>query len=439
MQGRTAERWAGAGEVLAALSAIDLSCKMKPMPALRPSGNDGTVMPTTILIVDDEADVELLIRQRFRREIRDSVFDFRFARNGEEALAAVQADPGIEVVLTDINMPVMDGLTLLGRLNERPNAPATVIVSAYGDMPNIRAAMNRGAFDFLTKPIDFHDFEVTVQKTLAQVRRLRAAQTDRDRLIALDRDLAIAADIQRSFLPASGDTATAPPFDVQAAMIPAHAVGGDFYDHFMLDEDRLGVVIGDVSGKGVPAALLMAVTRSLLRSSALRGGEPGPCLEEVNRLLVRDTSAERFVTVFYGVLDARRGELCYANAGHNRPLLLRGGAAEELAGAGLVLGVVPGASYQTRTIPLETGDRLFLYTDGVPEALNARGEQFSEPRLHGLLRGANSAAPAELIGRVIEAVQHFTAGAVQSDDLTVLAALRREANDRVGRPDDDRL
>src|SRR6516164_9113016 len=127
-------------------------------------------MPSKILIVDDELDVELLIRQRFRREMRDGTFDFHFARNGEEALAAVQADGEIEVVLTDINMPVMDGLTLLARLQERPNSPATVVVSAYGDMPNIRAAMNRGAFDFLTKPIDFHDFEVTVQKTLAQVR-----------------------------------------------------------------------------------------------------------------------------------------------------------------------------------------------------------------------------------------------------------------------------
>jgi sigma-B regulation protein RsbU (phosphoserine phosphatase) len=382
-------------------------------------------MPTKILIVDDEADVELLIRQRFRREIREGVFDFRFARNGEEALAAVQAEAGIEVVLTDINMPVMDGLTLLGRLNERPDPPATVIVSAYGDMPNIRAAMNRGAFDFLTKPIDFHDFEVTVQKTLAQVRRLRDAQADHDRLVALQRDLAIAADIQRSFLP-SADGGGETVFDVQATMIPAQAVGGDFYDHFALGPGRLGVVIGDVSGKGVPAAILMAVTRSLLRSCALRGGEPGACLEEVNQILVRDTSAERFVTVFYAILDAAHGELRYANAGHNRPLLLHGGGAvDELTGAGLVLGVVPGARYQSKTAPLGSGERLFLYTDGIPEALNPRQEQFSETRLQGLLRETEGADPGKLIDRVVEAVRHFTAGAAQSDDLTALAALYR--------------
>jgi sigma-B regulation protein RsbU (phosphoserine phosphatase) len=384
-------------------------------------------MPSKILIVDDEADVELLIRQRFRREIREGVYDFRFARHGEEALAMVQAEPDLEMVLTDINMPVMDGLTLLTRLHERPNPPATVIVSAYGDMPNIRAAMNRGAFDFLTKPLDFHDFEVTVQKTLAQVRRLRAALADHDRLVALERDLAIAAEIQRSFLPQDdGEDRQRGAFVVEAAMIPAHAVGGDFYDHFWLDEHRLGVVIGDVSGKSVPAALLMAVTRALLRASALRGGEPGACLGEVNRLLVRDTAAERFVTLFYAVLNGARGELCYANAGHNPPFLLRaGGAVEELGGAELIVGVMPEACYQTRSVRLQAGDRLFLYTDGIPEALNPQQEQFSESRLQGLLSEADGDTPQTLVGRVVESVRGFTAGAPQSDDITALAVLYR--------------
>ncbi|HEY7327145.1 MAG TPA: SpoIIE family protein phosphatase [Gemmataceae bacterium] len=381
-------------------------------------------MSTKILIVDDEADVELLIRQRFRREIREGNYDFRFARHGEEALNMVQADPALEIVLTDINMPVMDGLTFLARLHERPDPPATVIVSAYGDMPNIRAAMNRGAFDFLLKPIDFHDFETTVQKTLRQVRRLRAALADHDRLIALERELAIAADIQRSFLPKEGSAAQRGAFVVHASMRPAHAVGGDFYDYFWLDDKRLGVVIGDVSGKGVPAALLMAVTRSLLRATALRGAEPGPCLEEVNRLLLRDTTAERFVTLFYAVLDGEGGELCFANAGHNPPCLVRAtGAVEELSGSQLILGAVPEARYATRSAPLQCGDRLFLYTDGVTEALNLQREQLSEQRLQCLLSEAAGDSPQEIIHRVMQGVRSFTAGAPQSDDITILAAL----------------
>lgn len=391
-------------------------------------------MPSKILIVDDEADVELLIRQRFRREIRDGHYDFLFARHGEEALALVQADAAIELVLTDINMPVMDGLTLLARLHERPNPPATVIVSAYGDMPNIRAAMNRGALDFLTKPIDFHDFEVTIQKTLGQVRQLRAALAEHDRLIALERDLAIAADIQRSFLPKNDEEKTErETIAVQALMIPAHAVGGDFYDYFWLKENRLGVVVGDVSGKGVPAALLMAVTRSLLRAAVQRGCEPGACLEEVNRLLVRDTAAERFVTLFYAVLDAERGELTYANAGHNLPFLLRaGGTVEQLAGAGLIAGVMPETRYPTHVAALQPGDRFFLYTDGISEALNTQHEQFSEERLRLLLSEARSDGPAELIDRVVQAVRSFSASAPQSDDITALAVLYRGPSGRPG-------
>lgn len=386
-------------------------------------------MPTKILIVDDEADVELLIRQRFRREIREGDYNFVFARHGEEALAIVQADPTLEIVLTDINMPVMDGLTLLSRLHERPDPPATVIVSAYGDMPNIRTAMNRGAVDFLLKPIDFHDFETTIQKTLSQVRRLRAARADRERLIALDRELAIAADIQRSFLPQDSGTVERGAFAVHAVMIPARTVSGDFYDYFWLDENRLGVVIGDVSGKGVPAALLMAVTRSLLRAGALRGCEPGPCLEEVNRLLVRDTTAERFVTILYAVLDGSRGEVCLANAGHNAPFLLRAsGRVEQLSGAQLILGVLAEANYPTRYVPLQPGDRLFLYTDGVSEALDPQQEQFSEQRLHGLLREPSGDSPQALVERIVQEVRRFTSGAAQSDDITTLAALYRGPN-----------
>lgn len=388
-------------------------------------------MPNKILIVDDEADVELLIRQRFRREIRTGEYDFHFARNGEEALAAVQADNGIEVVLTDINMPIMDGLTFLSHLRERPDPPAAVVVSAYGDMPNIRAAMNRGAFDFLTKPIDFQDFEVTVQKTLEQVRRLRSAAADRDRLTALERDLSIAADIQRSFLPAASEGENTA-FELHAAMIPARAVGGDFYDHFRLDKRRLGVAIGDVSGKGVSAALLMAVTRTLLRACALRGVAPGPCLEEVNRLLLRDTSADRFVTLFYVIVDVAEGTLHYANAGHNPPLLLRnGGAVEELSRGGLIAGAVPNAAYETMQAQLHPGDGLFLYTDGISEAMNVRREQFSCSRLQRRLRECDGLAPQALIDRVLDAVRAFTAGAAQSDDCTALAVVYHGS---LGRP-----
>ncbi len=129
--------------------------------------------PAKILAVDDEADFELLLRQRFRRQIRDGEYAFRFARHGEEALAVLAAEPDIELLLLDINMPVMDGLTLLARLHEQEAEVRAIIVSAYGDMTNIRTAMNRGAFDFVTKPVDMRDLEITIRKTLADIARLK--------------------------------------------------------------------------------------------------------------------------------------------------------------------------------------------------------------------------------------------------------------------------
>jgi class 3 adenylate cyclase/ActR/RegA family two-component response regulator len=130
-------------------------------------------MKTKILVVDDEADLELLIKQKFRRKIRENAYEFLFAGNGQEALERLRENPDIDIVLSDINMPVMDGLTLLGRLPEASPMTKTVMVSAYGDMENIRAAMNHGAFDFVCKPVDFNDLELTIEKTAIHVQQLR--------------------------------------------------------------------------------------------------------------------------------------------------------------------------------------------------------------------------------------------------------------------------
>ena len=131
-------------------------------------------MKTRILVVDDEPDLELLIKQKFRRQIREGVYEFKFAANGQEALDCIRDNPDLDIILSDINMPVMDGLTLLTKLHELNSVLKTVMVSAYGDMENIRTAMNRGAFDFVCKPVDFTDLEVTMQKTASHVQQLRA-------------------------------------------------------------------------------------------------------------------------------------------------------------------------------------------------------------------------------------------------------------------------
>src|SRR4051812_35463498 len=256
-------------------------------------------MPHTILVVDDEPDLELLINQRFRREIRDRTMRFVFASNGQDALRQLDAQGDADVVLTDINMPVMDGLTLLANLNERYPLLKSVIVSAYGDMANIRAALNRGAFDFVTKPIDFQDLALTLTRSIQEARTKRQAASDHERLVALARELDVARRIQQSIVPTRF-----PPFPhrtdvaIHASMQPARSVGGDFYDYFFIDEHRLAFAIGDVTGKGVPAALFMAVSRTLLRSTAPRGSRPGGCLAWVSPPLCAEAVGGLFSTCF---------------------------------------------------------------------------------------------------------------------------------------------
>lgn len=381
-------------------------------------------MTVKILIADDEPDLELLIRQRFRKQIRDKEYEFFFAHNGQEAIDKLKADKDIHLVLSDINMPVMDGLELLGRIKEHDPLIQPVIVSAYGDMTNIRTAMNRGAFDFLTKPIDFHDFEATVGKTLNHSQALRRAAETSSQLSALQHELDVACQIQQSILPK-----VFPPFpgmtavDLHAEMLAAKVVGGDFYDFFVIDDDRLAVVIGDVSGKGVPAAIFMAMSRTLLKAVATRGDDPGRCLTEVNTLLCRDNNAEMFVTLFYGIFNTRTGRLHYSNGGHNPPYVLRAnGSPSPLDMTGdMMLGMIEALEFHTKECTLAPGDGLFLYTDGVTEAMDPAGQQFGDRRLEEYLRSAGSANTDTLIKGIVAAVRLFAATAPQSDDLTALA------------------
>jgi len=385
-------------------------------------------MPVKILVVDDEPDLELLVRQKFRRHIREGQFSFVFAHNGVDALQKLHDEHDVDLVLTDINMPEMDGLTLLVKLNELNLLLKAVIVSAYGDMENIRTAMNRGAADFLTKPIDFQDMEITVNKTVQQLQTLREAVREHDQLVSIRHELDIASEIQQSILPS-----TFPPyperrdFEIFAEMLPAREVGGDFYDFFLIDDNHLALVIGDVSGKGVPAALFMAVTRTLLKSTALAGRSPAQCLQRVNNLLCLENASEMFVTVFYGILDTRTGNLAYSNGGHNPPYVLRSdGRAELLAGTGdMVLGALEQSAYREKTATLGAGEAIFLYTDGVTEAMDAAGTLFSDQRLAALLGEVNAATPEQVIRGVVESVKRHSGETPQSDDITALAVRYR--------------
>jgi len=381
-------------------------------------------MAHTILVVDDEPDLELLITQRFRKEIREKALHFVFASNGAEALAKLGANGETDVVLTDINMPVMDGLTLLTNLNDAYPLLRAVIVSAYGDMTNIRTALNRGAFDFITKPIDFQDLAITLEKSIREVKARKAADADRERLMAIRKELDVARRIQESIVPRRFPAFPGrDEFALHASMRPARAIGGDFYDFFLIDEHHLAFTVGDVTGKGVPAALFMAVSRTLLRSTGTRGVPPDECLRFVNEVLCAESVPAMFVTCFYGVLDPRTGVLEYSNGGHTPPCLLRQGGRVEttpLTG-GFFLGAFEGTSYERGTIQFAPGDTLVVFTDGISEAADLAGEQFGEDRLAEGIAALAGASAEELVKRLGDTVDRFAEGAPQADDMTLLA------------------
>ncbi len=382
--------------------------------------------PNKILVVDDEPDLERLMLQRMRREIRRGQFEFVFARHGIEALACLNRDPGIDMVLSDINMPEMDGLTLLEQIPKIDPNIRSVIVSAYGDMKNIRTAMNRGAFDFVTKPLDFDDLRVTIDRTLRHLAMLREALESRDKLVALENELNLARTMQQAILPTSFPETDR--FQMHANMEPASSVGGDFYDFFQLESGRTGIAVADVSGKGVPAALFMMSSRTLLKGAAIGRSDPGDVLEEVNQLLNENNDTLMFVTLFFASFDPETGRLVYANGGHNPPLVVHpdGNSALLPQTDGIALGLAPDIPYAKAEVMLAPGDMVIFYTDGVTEAENPDQEQFGIERLQQLFVDRRGMNARQANHAVFQAVRDFAGEAPQFDDITCMTLFCRK-------------
>ena len=382
-----------------------------------------------ILVVDDEPDVEPLVLQRMRRDIRPRKYEFVFAHNGVEAVELLNKDEDIDMVISDINMPQMDGLTLLVQISEiNPNI-RSIIVSAYGDMKNIRTAMNRGAFDFVTKPLDSGDLRVTIERTLRHMEEWREALSSRDKLVALQNELDVASGIQQSILPTVFPSRN--DYQIYASMEPARNVGGDFFDVVRLEGNGVGLAIADVSDKGVPAALFMMSSRTWMKGAAISSPEPGTVLGEVNALLHEDNETQMFVTVLYAVYDPETGEFTYASGGHDAPLLVHPDGSSELLPltGGIALGIVSDLAYGQNSVVLDHGDTLVLYTDGVTEAMNGEGEQFGIERLRKVFSNRAPKDANEAAHKIFEAVNTFADGAAQSDDITCLTLRRSETPD----------
>jgi len=262
---------------------------------------------------------------------------------------------------------------------------------------------------------------LSVQAGVAiQRARLLEAFVEKQRI---QESLKLAADIQMGMLPK--DFPAFPDrddFDLFASIIPAKEVGGDFYDFFLIDDDHLCFVIGDVSGKGVPAALFMAVTKTHVAASTIPGKEPSDILIRANDELCKDNDQGMFCTIFYGILNTKTGEVRYSNGGHNPPYLVHAdGSNEQLEGTeGIALGVMDGMDFGVNTFTLGKGEAIYLYTDGVNEAMDDSGNEYSYERLEEFLKRSRGQSTTDIVNGSLDDVRDFVKNAEQSDDITVL-------------------
>lgn len=253
---------------------------------------------------------------------------------------------------------------------------------------------------------------------------VREQQKEAQEKERINQELKVATLIQQTLLPKSEPDL--PGYDIGAFYKPAREVGGDFYDFLELEDGRLGLIIGDVTDKGVPAAMVMATTRTLLRASAQRFDSPGDVLERVNDVLVPDIPPNMFVTCLYAILDPVSGRLHYANAGHDLPYRRRRRIAEELRATGMPLGLMPGMGYEEKEVFIEEGDTVLFYSDGLVEAHDPKREMFGFPRLQGLV-GAHRSGGASLVEFLLSELARFTGeGWEQEDDITLVTLERSE-------------
>lgn len=382
-------------------------------------------MPTTI-VIDDDPSIEDLIRHYNQdNKAAGKGHSFILTSNDEEAFTVLDNRTDIDVALVSIDSKTLSGFDLFKKLDRNKVRIPRIALTSDTALPMIRQAMSQGAADFLTKPVEFNDLEQTISRVFKETERRRHAWATEAQLAALRREVDIAGNIQRSILPQSFPESDH--FNLYAKVKPAKEMSGDFYDFFEISPGKIGLVIADVAGKGVPAAFYMAVARTLIRASAPHADSAGVCLRDVNNVLCRHHIMGMFVSVLYAVLDTNDWSMTYANGGHMPPYLSKAGDDSILPltqGQGTVLGVEEGLGYQEGRITLDPGDTLFFYTDGLTEAFNTDREQFSEERLTGFLAENNSLPVHALAENLFACVGTFTNGAPQSDDITSLIIRR---------------
>jgi phosphoserine phosphatase RsbU/P len=376
-----------------------------------------------ILIVDDNADNRDLLSRILSKQGLSTVM----AENGQEAIDRLRSAP-IDLILLDIMMPVMggiDALTLL-KADEALRHIPVIVVSALDDVDNVVKCIELGAEDYLFKPVNKVILNARVS---ASLERKRLRDQEQAYIQHVKQELELGRQIQSDFLPAVLPEVVG--WELAASFHPAFEVAGDFYDLFLLGEKRLCCVIADVCGKGVGAALFMALVRSLIRAfseQAIGGNEDVlNAVQLTNSYITRHHRQKKnymFATLFFGVLDTDSGIMDYIAAGHYPPrVIAKDGAISSLELCGPALGITGETSFDVKRAVLSPGETFFAFTDGVIEAKDAKEELFSQNRLHSILQTPAGGAH-EVLQRIEECIRLYTGDAEPSDDITMMA-LRR--------------
>jgi phosphoserine phosphatase RsbU/P len=368
-----------------------------------------------VLIADDQADVLDALRLLLHPE----GIGTQSASSPSGVLDALRQRE-FDLLLMDLNYARdttsgREGLDLLSRVRAIDADLPIVVMTGWGTMEVAIEALRHGVRDFVQKPWD-NDQVVTTVRTLGERRRTERRATARQ-----TRELDEARNIQRGLFPRS--IPSFPGWEIAAACEAAAAVGGDTYDVIPIDERRVAVCLGDVAGKGIPAALLAANLQEAVRSAVREGHAPAALCAQVNRSLCTTVPEDRFVTFFVCVIDTADGSVRYCNAGHNPPLLLDAdGRCTLLSGGGMVLGVDPRTHYEERRALIAPGGVLVLYTDGITEACDDGGDEFGDVRLGAMLAVDRLRSAAEIRDRLLESLHDFSSE--RADDQTVVVVAR---------------
>ncbi|HSL90542.1 MAG TPA: SpoIIE family protein phosphatase [Ignavibacteriaceae bacterium] len=369
-----------------------------------------------ILVVDDEPDLEMLIRQKFRKEIRDGKYNFVFAGNGVEALKKLNDDQEIELVLTDINMPEMDGLTLLAKIKELNNPLLhSVIVSAYGDILNIRTAMNGGAFDFVVKPIDLTDLEITINKAVDNLSTFKKALKSRDELMSVRKELEEARALQLSMLPAS--TPETNEFDFGVFIETASEVGGDYYDFTFKKDGSLNIAIGDATGHGMKAGIMVSIMKALFISDS----------SELHLIdffsnsnkTIKALNLGRMMMAFT-VLNINKNRVQFINAGMPPIFIYRNSTKSvvEFETQCMPLGAISEMYFKITEFEINSGDTILILSDGLPELFNYMGMAYGYERVQTEFQKLADKTPAEIIEGLKLSAAEWAKGTEPDDDIT---------------------